>query len=70
MNKVTIYVLIGFLVWSAVLTGCSEGGKREKPSVERAVNRYKCPMGCTGQIFDKPGKCPKCGIERIKITEG
>jgi hypothetical protein len=70
MNKVILYVLIGFLACSAILTACSEGEKRGKPPIEKAVNRYKCPMGCTGEIFNKPGKCPKCGAELVKMIEG
>lgn len=69
MNKVILYVLIGFLACSAIWTGCSEGGKEEKKPVERTVNRYKCPMECTREIFEKPGKCPNCGMDLTKITE-
>lgn len=70
MNKVTLYVLIGFLACSAILTACSEEKKTGKSPVEETVNHYKCPMGCTEEIFDKPGKCPNCGMELTKITEG
>jgi hypothetical protein len=69
MNKVILSVLVGFLTCWPILTGCSEGKKREKSPVEKTINRYKCPMECTGEIFEKPGKCPNCGMELIKITE-
>jgi hypothetical protein len=69
MKKVILCTLIGFLTYSALLTGCSEREKKEKKPVERTVNRYKCPMECSGEIFEKPGKCPNCGMELIKITE-
>jgi hypothetical protein len=68
MNKVILCVLIGFLAWSAILMGCSERKKEGKSQEERTVNRYKCPMGCTGEIFEKPGKCPNCGTDLIEIT--
>jgi hypothetical protein len=70
MNKVILCILIGFLTFSVIFIGCSEKGKKENPPVEKAVNRYKCPMGCTGEIFNKPGKCPNCSTELIKMTEG
>ncbi len=70
MNKVIIYVLIGLLPCSALLTGCGGVEKKEKPPVEKTITRYKCPMGCSKEIFKKPGKCPNCGMELVKITEG
>jgi len=26
------------------------------------AGKYICPMGCPGGVSDKPGKCPKCGM--------
>lgn len=34
---------------------------------------YQCPMKCEGEkTYDKPGKCPKCGmdLEEIEGHEG
>ena len=29
--------------------------------------KYSCPMKCEGEkTYDKPGKCPKCGIDLTK----
>jgi hypothetical protein len=70
MNKVILAGLIGILVCFTILAACSEEKKKEKDPVEKTVCRYKCPMECTGEIFNKPGKCPNCGTELIKITEG
>lgn len=28
---------------------------------------YQCPMKCEGLTFDKPGKCPVCGMELEKV---
>lgn len=28
--------------------------------------KYECPMGCTDQVFDKPGKCPECEMDLVK----
>lgn len=70
MNKVILGGLIVFLSGSVVFTACSEEKKQEKSPAGTTANRYKCPMNCTGEIFNKPGKCPNCGAELIKITEG
>lgn len=33
--------------------------------------RYQCPMKCEGsKTYDKPGKCPKCGMKLIPVEEG
>ena len=29
---------------------------------------YECPMQCAGSASDKPGKCPTCGMDRVKKT--
>ncbi|MEW6564448.1 MAG: heavy metal-binding domain-containing protein [Spirochaetota bacterium] len=32
---------------------------------------YKCPMNCEGaKTYSKPGKCPKCGMTLVPISEG
>ena len=39
----------------------------EKKMDKNAV-AYQCPMKCEGnKTYDKPGKCPKCGMELKKI---
>ena len=30
-----------------------------------ATAAYICPMKCEGSASDKPGKCPKCGMDLI-----
>jgi Cu2+-exporting ATPase len=30
--------------------------------------KYACPMHCEGdKVYDKPGKCPECGMNLQKI---
>jgi hypothetical protein len=70
MNKGIFYILIGIFSCSTLLPGCFSGEKDIKAPKERTVNQYVCPMKCTDQIFEKPGKCPKCGMDLIKVTEG
>jgi hypothetical protein len=35
-----------------------------QPSAKAA--KYVCPMGCAGSESDKPGKCPKCGMDLVR----
>jgi hypothetical protein len=37
--------------------------KKAKPKKEAAAKSYTCPMD--GGHFDKPGKCPKCGMDLV-----
>jgi Cu(I)/Ag(I) efflux system membrane fusion protein len=69
MNKSILSALIGFFILFLTITGCLTGDKEKKIYKERSENHYSCPMKCTDQIFDKPGKCPSCGMDLIKITE-
>lgn len=69
MNKAILYLLIGIFFGSSLLMGCFSGERDIKAPKERPVNQYICPMKCTEQIFEKPGKCPKCGMELGPVTE-
>ena len=35
-----------------------------QPAVEHNSAKYVCPMGCASS--DKPGKCPKCGMDMVQ----
>ena len=40
----------------------------EKKSGDAIASAYQCPMHCEGdKTYDKPGKCPKCGMELKKV---
>ena len=57
------------LFGSAMLFGCTGGTKNpETPPAAVEKEQYQCPM-CKDQIFDKPGKCPSCDMELVKITK-
>lgn len=70
MNKVILSSFVGFLMSCILLPGCMAVEKEKKIPEEKVIKQYKCPMKCTEQIFDKPGKCPNCGTELILVTEG
>ncbi len=55
------------------LTSCSNS---EKPSDDSATTeqvaeaKYQCPMKCEGdKTYDKPGKCPKCGMDLKEVEK-
>jgi uncharacterized paraquat-inducible protein A len=52
-------------------TGMDEK-ENAKPNntVKQGVLAYECPMHCEGdKTYDKPGSCPKCGMNLKKKTE-
>lgn len=40
--------------------------KHHKKDKKDKKTMYQCPMD-KDQISDKPGKCPKCGMEMVKM---
>jgi hypothetical protein len=51
-----------------ILAGCGSKAKPTAP-VDVVKEQYQCPMKCTEELFDKPGKCPVCGMELEKVTK-
>lgn len=66
--KTKVYVIaMALLAGSFVFTACG-GGSSSKASTEKAIAQkevYSCEMH-PEVISDKPGKCPKCGMELTK----
>lgn len=63
MKKITL------LLFSAIsiLASCNDSGSSTKTSdsasTENHQHSYRCPMNCEkGKTYDKPGKCPVCGM--------
>lgn len=55
----------------AILTFTSCGGnekKAESAPAQQTKEQYQCPMKCTEEISDKPGKCSVCEMDLEKIT--
>ena len=50
---------------TAVKTVTADSSKTASTAPETAKTMYKCP-GC-GKVFDKPGKCPECGLTLVQI---
>lgn len=46
---------------------CGEGGHERAASAKSSKKHaYSCPMNCEGSGSDKPGRCPKCGMNLVK----
>ncbi len=69
----TIFFL--FTGWS-LQSNAQETKKEQKKQVVKSCDQkgdvhkvaYQCPMKCEGdKTYDKPGKCPKCGMELKKV---
>ena len=66
--------ILGFsaavLFFSLTFTSCSGDSKKaESAPTEQVKEQYQCPMKCTEELFNKPGKCPVCEMDLIKITK-
>lgn len=71
MRKQTIVLAtVALLAMSAIsLVGCSGSSKKADTAPGNQVKeQYQCPMKCTEEKFDKPGKCPVCEMELEKVT--
>ncbi|MEI6765301.1 MAG: heavy metal-binding domain-containing protein [Bacteroidota bacterium] len=60
-------VVIGLATMSIAFTACSSQNKKTEPTEQNGTEKvvYTCPMH-PEVISDKPGKCPKCGMELVK----
>jgi len=69
MKKNLIYsiILIGGLLFAAVLTNAQEP-EAKKPVTEEQQVMYTCPMH-PEVVQAEPGKCPKCGMDLVEKKE-
>lgn len=62
-------ILAAFIFTLSIISACNGNSKTpENKQPEVVKEQYLCPMKCTEEKFDKPGKCPVCGMELEKIT--
>lgn len=65
MKKAVIISAISFLV---SLVSCKDKkGPHDSHTQAAAKDMYTCPMPEDSVFSDKPGKCPKCGMDLVKI---
>src|SRR3990170_150241 len=58
--------LFSIFVITTIISACKETVKQNHLSTE--VIKYTCPMH-PQVIKDKPGTCPICGMELVKVTK-
>jgi hypothetical protein len=68
MKKHTL-ILGAFILTLMFAPGCKGDDKSKEIPVEQVKEEYQCPMKCTEEIFDKPGKCPVCGMELERVAK-
>jgi hypothetical protein len=67
MKKLIVFSIVSVLGLSVLSTGAfAQTGKGKIPKTDTVAKKvYTCPMH-PEVISDKPGKCPKCGMELIE----
>lgn len=63
MNQNRIFIMILLLF----LAGACNRGQRNSSDHEVAKDVYTCPMPQDSVFSDKAGKCPKCGMDLVKV---
>ncbi len=74
--KIALRLLVGLLVVSVLLGGVAVGAHLLLPGglpgllgAQPAQEVYTCPMAQDAEVrSDKPGKCPKCGMDLVPIS--
>jgi Cu(I)/Ag(I) efflux system membrane fusion protein len=69
MKRISHIATLLFLI--SHLCGCGNNGKRKHTHDSSIVIKeiYTCPMPQDSVFSDKPGKCPKCGMELVKTED-
>ncbi len=63
-------LLIGYFAFLIGIIACNEQKKDDHSQHQAEVKElYTCPMPQDSVFSDKPGKCPKCGMDLIKIEQ-
>jgi rubrerythrin len=50
-----------------LMAACNNSNTRNTEQTTEQALVYECPMKCEGKTFDKPGKCPVCGMDLEKV---
>lgn len=65
----TIVPLIAIMLFIAVSSCNNKGDAHSSHKMETTSEMYTCPMPEDSVFSDKPGKCPKCGMDLIKLEQ-
>jgi len=67
--KKPVLILGAFVFLAIGFASCSGKDKKTgNQEIQAEKVQYQCPMKCTEEKFDKPGKCPVCGMELEKVA--
>lgn len=69
--KKSFFIIAGLFLLSIVYSACNSQADKESAAAQTASKdgTYECPMKCEGKKFEKPGQCPVCEMDLVKITE-
>ena len=69
MNRIQLIIAVALVTALGIvmtLTGCAGSSKsNEQPAQKGKAVQYTCPMH-PEVVQDKPGKCPKCGMDLVE----
>jgi membrane fusion protein, copper/silver efflux system len=65
-NKLVALAGLVFLAVAVLgIIGCNNSGQKQSDSQAGTAKQYTCSMH-PEVVQDKPGKCPKCGMELVE----
>ena len=65
-----IKYLITIIILFVIATACNNNSNSPAShKTEATIEMYTCPMPEDSVFSDKPGKCPKCGMDLIKMEQ-
>jgi Cu2+-exporting ATPase len=68
MKAIRTLMMVSLTIFSLAVFAQDSTQQKSKMKTEQTVV-YACPMKCEGnKTYDKPGKCPKCGMN-LKLVQ-
>lgn len=61
------HIYIAALILFTSIVACRQQGSSEAKNQKPPAEQYTCPMPEDSVFSDKPGKCPKCGMDLVKV---
>ncbi|MBI4647171.1 MAG: hypothetical protein HY738_11425 [Bacteroidia bacterium] len=69
MKKI-ILISAGLILMNLTFSTCGNQANKETSTEQITVAAsYECPMKCENKKFDKPGSCPICGMDLVKVEK-
>ncbi len=76
-SLLTLGMALLLITGGATFTACNSAANKTKTEAKAEVKKeskketaeYQCPMHCEGdKTYDKPGKCPVCGMKLKEVA--